>query len=274
MNQQSKDMNLITKSPTAQIVTMTKDIVDALHAMDTHNRKIQPGPLRLYAEEMKSGNWMVTNQGIGVSSNGVVIDGGHRIQALIDSGYPPAQMLIVTGLHPDSQRYVDTHARRSVKDRIKLAFGVAMNSASAGALKILSAWIRNRGLIDVQFAAMANKQANIDDLEVALSEFEDEFGAIREIEGAGSLRAGVIAAFVVYLKKRPATASEFIKSVISNDGLRMGTPAHTAHRFIFLTPKQYGGTLAAEEFSKVLSCCAYDAKGMPMAKVYGISKWE
>ena len=128
-------MKLITNEPTAQFVAMTKAIVDSLQSMDTHNRAKKRDLVAFYVDQIKSGNWTATNQGIGVSSDGILVDGGHRIEALKQAGYPPVTMLVVTGLSRDAQQYVDCHARRSMRDRLKLAMDITMNSKLSGAVQ-------------------------------------------------------------------------------------------------------------------------------------------
>jgi len=101
---------------------MTKDLVDQLLEMNIHNRPIKPCVVNTYKSEIASGRWMVTNQGIGISVDMVLLDGQHRLLALKELDYPKVEMLIVWGLHKDTQRCVDLHTKRTMRDVFTLAY--------------------------------------------------------------------------------------------------------------------------------------------------------
>lgn len=105
---------------TARIVVATKRLVDALLDCNISNRNVRPGVVKQYSEQIMNNRWFLTNQGIGLSIEGVLLDGQHRLLALRDSGYPAVPLLLITGLHPDSQRVVDHHAKRSARDVFRL----------------------------------------------------------------------------------------------------------------------------------------------------------
>lgn len=57
-----------------------------LDALNTNNRPVSPKKVHRIAEKMKSGRWTYTHQGIGFSKIGKLMDGQHRLHALIIAG--------------------------------------------------------------------------------------------------------------------------------------------------------------------------------------------
>lgn len=53
--------------------------------------------VNLYAREMKQGNWLVTHQGIAIATDGAIIDGRHRLSAIVKSGCT-VEMNVTTGI--------------------------------------------------------------------------------------------------------------------------------------------------------------------------------
>jgi len=111
----------------AEIVTTTRQLVDALLSINSSNRNIKKQVIERYKRDIASGRWMLTNQGIGVSESGVLIDGQHRLIAIKECGYPPIRLLIVYGLSMDSQKHVDQQSKRSARDLLLFAFNARVS---------------------------------------------------------------------------------------------------------------------------------------------------
>jgi len=52
---------------------------------NTANRPISTSVVRGFAEAMRRGEWVVTHQGIAFDVNGVLIDGQHRLAAIVEA---------------------------------------------------------------------------------------------------------------------------------------------------------------------------------------------
>jgi hypothetical protein len=57
---------------------------------NTTNRPVSRTVVRSFAEAMKRGEWIVTHQGIAFDVSGVLIDGQHRLAAVLDADVPVA----------------------------------------------------------------------------------------------------------------------------------------------------------------------------------------
>ena len=54
-------------------------------AANTANRPLSRSTVQAFAEAMRRGDWLVTHQGIAVDTNGVLVDGQHRLAAVIEA---------------------------------------------------------------------------------------------------------------------------------------------------------------------------------------------
>jgi len=106
--------------PSARVVTASQPLVDALLSMNTDNRKMREGIICVYMREIEQGEFVLTNQGVGVDCDGILTDGQHRLEAIKRCGYPPVQFVLVEGLSKKAKEKVDQHAKRSSRDMFKM----------------------------------------------------------------------------------------------------------------------------------------------------------
>lgn len=110
----------LAAEPSASIRKVTPEMAATWLAANTHNRKLRDTLVDRYAREMAAGRWMVNGEAIQISRSGVLINGQHRLAAIVESG-TTQQMLVVTNIEGEAQATVDTGAKRSVGDVLNLA---------------------------------------------------------------------------------------------------------------------------------------------------------
>lgn len=71
---------------TIKEVTITPEIASKLLENNDINRSLSQDRVSRYARDMKAGNWKLTSQGISLNKSGKLIDGQHRLYAVIKSG--------------------------------------------------------------------------------------------------------------------------------------------------------------------------------------------
>jgi hypothetical protein len=97
------------------VQTITPAGADGLLSSNTLNRRIKNPHLEKMARDMSAGEWRFTGHPITIDSEGVLIDGQHRLLAVIRSGIAQ-RFLIIENLHPESRVVTDTNAVRSFND--------------------------------------------------------------------------------------------------------------------------------------------------------------
>ena len=84
------------------------------------NRKIKSSAVQMLKQDILDGKWRVTHQGIAFNKEGVLIDGQHRLFAIISAG-KPVDMVVARGLDDATMDIIDGGVSRSLIDRLKVA---------------------------------------------------------------------------------------------------------------------------------------------------------
>jgi hypothetical protein len=84
------------------------------------NRSINKNRVRMYADEMRAGQWFFTHQGIAFYEDGMLADGQHRLMAIAESGcsFP---MLVTYGLPTEAGLVVDEVQPRKTHQAIEIS---------------------------------------------------------------------------------------------------------------------------------------------------------
>lgn len=99
---------------------ITPSIATAYLESNTRNRPIKRKHVITLADAMSRGEWRTTHEGIAFDSNGDLIDGQHRLCAVVMSG-ATVYMAVARGCDPDSFAVIGDGARRSSGDVLHLA---------------------------------------------------------------------------------------------------------------------------------------------------------
>lgn len=102
---------------TARFVNVTPDVARELLDRNTNNRSIRLAKLRSWTNALTSGRWMLNGDAIRLSRSGVLLDGQHRLRAVIESKITVV-MLLVEGLDDRVFSTIDSGARRSGADAL------------------------------------------------------------------------------------------------------------------------------------------------------------
>lgn len=100
---------------TTAIETITPRIANSYLEFNNNNRPLRKTHIRSLAFDMMNGDWQVTHQGIAFDTTGRLIDGQHRLHAIIEAGVP-IQMLVTRGCSSSSFSILDRGANRSPSD--------------------------------------------------------------------------------------------------------------------------------------------------------------
>jgi hypothetical protein len=228
--------------PYAEIRTVTKTLIDTLLGMNTSNRNIKQSVVERYKRDIASGNWQLTNQGIGVSLDGVLIDGQHRLVAIKESDYPPIEILVVYGLSIDSQKHVDQQAKRSARDLLMFAFNARVSrSAPAIANCILKFELITKGYTPT-----------ISELMDCIDTYIEEIESLSMIpKNANFFAAPFMASFTIAAKEHGISKiADFMRSVEDGENLVRTMPAFHLRNMIITQKGKVGSNGQKERMMK------------------------
>jgi hypothetical protein len=103
----------------AKLIELTPQRAEQLLERNTHNRTVQTATVDKYARDMRNGDWQINGEAIKISADGQVLDGQHRLMAILEADIPITTLLI-TGLPAQTQETMDQGRGRTFGDMLKL----------------------------------------------------------------------------------------------------------------------------------------------------------
>jgi hypothetical protein len=241
------------------VQTANKEIIDSLLAMNTNNRPIKETVVKTYMQDIQDGRWFLTNQGIGVDENGVLVDGQHRLLAIKNCGYPPLPILVVYGLNSKAQEVVDQHSKRSVRDIWRIIFNASVSHHAPAICAVLykhqHGW--HGGAITPQR------------LKDILDEYIDQIEfVLSSLPNSKAYAAPYLAGFSLVAKQRPHQLEkirDFIHKVITGENLNKKMPEFHLRNLVITSAKVSGGSnIQKERFEKTLRALNASLDGQEM----------
>ena len=105
---------------TARIVLVSPEVALEWLKRNDANRPFTRGTARALAAEMERGYWQENGESIVFDTFGVLVDGQHRLQAVLNSGYEYL-VPVVTGVQAAARPTVDTGVKRSAANNLQMA---------------------------------------------------------------------------------------------------------------------------------------------------------
>ena len=105
---------------------------------NTHNRNVRPIRVKNYAADMASGAWEFNGDPIRFSDEGTLLDGQHRLEAIVASGVA-IRMVVIRGLAHQAQNTMDGAITRTFGDVLALQGEHSVHSL-ASAVRSVRLW--------------------------------------------------------------------------------------------------------------------------------------
>jgi hypothetical protein len=130
-------------TPNVRVVQMTAKLAEQILENNRLNRSLRTGIVERYARDMIAGNWRMNAETIKMTADGDLLDGQHRLYAVIlASETRPGisiSMMVAEGLDPSVMPTIDTGAPRSFSD--VLSIDKETNTTMvASAIRLLAWW--------------------------------------------------------------------------------------------------------------------------------------
>lgn len=106
--------------PESSWIPVSPDTAERWLKANTKNRKLRQADVNRYARDMASGNWMLTGESIKFATDGTLLDGQHRLAAIIKSG-ATVTLQVMRNIPSDAQSVMDTGRRRTAADALDIA---------------------------------------------------------------------------------------------------------------------------------------------------------
>lgn len=107
----------------SKIVTITPKIASEYLKFNISNRPIRKKFVDHLANEFLKGKYIMSHQGIAFSEDGYLIDGQHRLLAIVKSGVT-VDMLVSEGVVAEAFSVIDTGEKRQIGDELSARYGI------------------------------------------------------------------------------------------------------------------------------------------------------
>jgi hypothetical protein len=125
-----------------QTVLVTPAMAREMLQKNPRNRSLRRSNVRYLATELRSGRWRLTHQGVAVATDGTLLDGQHRLNAIIEAD-TSALINVSFDCDPELFTVIDTGSARTTADVLRTAGAVSQHEATIAATAKLVYLYRN-----------------------------------------------------------------------------------------------------------------------------------
>jgi hypothetical protein len=213
---------------TSKIETITPEIASHYLKNNKENRPLSTVTIENYADAMIRGEWMFNGDAIRIDEDGNLLDGQHRLYAIISSGIN-IESLVIKGLPREVFSTIDIGRGRRKADFISL-LGYKYATQFAAALEILYIYRKNN--FKFVHARAGKKNLSTQQIIELAAKEEGLIESIKIIKKIGSMQnilpPAIAAAFhYIVSEKEPERANLFFEQLYSGANLSPNSPILT-----------------------------------------------
>lgn len=215
------------KTPTSAVMVISPKQARLWLEKNTMNRPINEGNLSFLTSEIQRNNFHITGESIKIAEDGTLLDGQHRLMAIVKSGMA-VKMFVIQGLPKDSFKYMDTGRTRQASDVLAIE-GIKNSSKMAALAKFVMSFSKNK--FDNVYNKHDQKRSKITNADVSdfvnknheslLDSYEYGFGHKKKLISGGYI-AGL---HYIFKKINRAQADAFINDIVVGENLSKSSPA-------------------------------------------------
>lgn len=194
---QVRELPATTSGLTTEIVRVTPPMAEKWLGKNVRNRNIRQHQVARYARAMSRGEWLLTGEAVKFAVTGELIDGQHRLLAIVESG-ETVSLMVVRGLPFDAQDVLDTGTARTAADQLSI-HGHTNPALVGAAAKIVILYESGRFYVDRRNQNVSHREI----LDFAAGNTMMAFAAARArtVTSGSDLRPAVAAASLYLLMK-------------------------------------------------------------------------
>lgn len=223
---------------------VSPDTAAAWLRANTANRRLRPSTVARYARDMRMGAWLINHQGIAFREDGVLLDGQHRLQAVVDSGVT-ITFLVTRGWPARIDEAgasttldtVDTGAGRSIADLLELQHGQEnprIVTSTARLVAEIVCWPR--------YERVRKSALSIATVLLLLKQMPKSFQwvAHKQPKIPSMRQASIMAVLALIHAHQPAVASDILGTLVTGAGLSHDSPLLHLRNWLMVPENQHG----------------------------------
>jgi len=203
----------------ASILTITPGLAESFLHKNYTNRPLKLRHIATLSRAMMEGDWKINGDTIKIANSGKIIDGQHRLHAVIKS-QTTIESWVIVGLDDDVFGTIDIGKKRTVADTLSCR-GEKNTTTLASSLRLLNEYYC--GTVET-FTLCSTT-----DIEKMLVEHPDMRESIFKSKGLNGLATPAVIATCNYLFRKTSKfiAERFFTQLSQGTGLEKGSPVHT-----------------------------------------------
>lgn len=208
-----------------EVVTITPTQAKNWLGNNLNNRNISKARVKNYAQQITKGEWQLNGEAIKLTEKGILLDGQHRLHAIIQADKPVASY-VLTGVQSDVFKTIDTGKCRGAADILAIA-GFENSVALAAAARAYNS------LLEGYKSKESNSRQTLSNSEVldfcnktkGFSKAVGEAMAYKKfVKFVAPSYAGAL--YFMFSKKNASDCAQFFHEVNTGEGLKEDRPTY------------------------------------------------
>lgn len=260
MEQKRLMIQLGSKGAEPKVIDVTPQLAASWLQLNVSNRKPNTNYIRQYIQDILMGNWEMIGDPIRFSTEGRLMDGQHRLMAIMRAN-KCVKMVVMVGVNPNAFTHIDSGNRRTVSDSLFIK-GVSRSREVASIINVLN----NNGVLGNRGVASAARNAPIYDSDP--QRFDSAAEAACQVKKL-TMSSAYGAFFYLALKAHPEKAQSFHRKFVTGTA-----EEHDPARFIrehmrdkYPVGKRGGRDKQVEIGLKLVEAFKRHCEGKPMKRV-------
>ena len=222
-----KGFRFVALKMTETTRTINPEFAHKLLKYNPKNRRLNHAHVMGLASQMEEGLFMPELGFISFDKKGQLIDGQHRLHAIIES-QTSFKMKIITGLNPDVRNIIDTGLKRSLADILRMD-GVENAGIVSGAIAKMLIFDQTG-----RFDARLNRKFHNADFKKAIKKHPDILICAQKLRPSIIFRrpAQILALYSMCHKVAPRKADDFFLRLMTGENLEKNSPLLEIRRIV------------------------------------------
>lgn len=249
----------------AQTEVVTPEIAAEMLRHNTNNRRLRQTLVKEYAEAMSKGEWLENGEAIIISKSGALLDGQHRLGAVISYG-KPVNFLIVRGVEDNAVKTMDVGRKRSIADHLEI------DGFKTDGIDLLVTAAAIRLIMDFEGGEYRERKHAISPQRA--TKFLKDHPEIFEVQHKTkhSIRhiipvSVAVALYYLCWKTHPEEADEFFYKLATGANLEIGNPILTLRNALTLVREGKGKANRRQQIALVLSAFRAHVEDRPLHRI-------
>lgn len=233
----------------ARVMTITPAIAKFYLKSNVKNRPLRQRHVEKLANLMAAGKWVLNGEPIQFDTAGRLLNGQHRLNAVILSGVEVQMLVVFNVADPKAFETIDQNALSRGAHTVLQMNGVSNATIMTSISKKLLHWYSTKDKFTFSFNASAYKNVTSSDIVDYFEENQEDiqfiFESIREarILKTCAARSAFIAALVICFRANADIAPNFISMLKSGVGLQQDSPVLLLREKLTYSVPKEGGRL-------------------------------